>query len=73
MKKKEMTLEEKETLLMKALKTPEGLRKLGQAMAAPISRSLSMSSVMRGVVQAIPLIVLTPEEMEEERIANKPW
>lgn len=63
----------KEELLIKALSTKEGLSKLGAAMAAPISRALSMSSVMRGAVQAIPLIVLTEEEMEEERIAGKPW
>lgn len=46
-----MTLKEKEALLMKALKSPEGLQKLGAAMAAPISRSFGMSSIAREILQ----------------------
>jgi hypothetical protein len=57
---------------------------LGAAMALPIMRQMDYESIMRKAVTVTPipagalpdyddLVILTEEEKEELRIANKPW
>jgi hypothetical protein len=72
-KKEEKKKALREELLKKALSDPKMLRKLGEAMAAPIRRTLGYSGIGRAMMGVAETRIFTPEELEEERIARKSW